>query len=133
MGGRDEPGHDAEDILMVLVQRKWLRFLGAALIVAIVVATLVPAGWQIRLGLHWLVEHFLAYSAVTAIFCLAWPRPMAVAAVLLPFAVLLEASQMLTPDRTPDPATALSAATGVAVAALLAELTLWLRRRGGKA
>ena len=94
------------------------------LLAAIAVATLVPADWQIRLGLHWLVEHFLSYFAVTAIFCLAWPRPMAVAAALLPVAVLLETAQGLTPDRTADPATALSAATGVAAAALLADLIL---------
>ena len=73
------------------------------LLVAIAVATLMPAGWQIRLGLHWLVEHFLAYFAVTSIFCLAWPRPMAVAAVLLPVAVLLETAQGLTPDRVRRP------------------------------
>ena len=99
------------------------------MLAAIAVATLVPAGWQIRLGLHWLVEHFLAYFAVTSIFCLAWPRPVAVAAVLLPVAVLLETAQGLTPDRTADPATALSAATGVAVAALLADLVLAFRKR----
>jgi hypothetical protein len=101
---------------------------GAALMAAIVFATLVPAGWQIRLGLHWLVEHFLAYFAVTSIFCLAWPRPMAVAAALLPLAVLLEAMQGLTPDRVPDLATTLSAATGVASAALLADLILTLQK-----
>ena len=103
---------------------KWLAVCGVVLLAAIAVATLVPAAWEIRLGLHWLVEHFLAYFAVTAIFCLAWPRPMALAAVLLPVAVLLETAQGLTPDRTADPATALSAATGVAVAALLADLVL---------
>jgi len=53
---------------------------------------------------------------------------MAVAAVLLPIAVLLEASQALTPDRTADLATALSAATGVASAALLADLVMRLKR-----
>ena len=100
-----------------------------ALLAAIAVATVVPVEWQIRLGLHWLVEHFLAYFAVTAMFCLAWPRPMAIAAVLLPVAVLLETAQGLTPDRVPDPATALSAATGVAVAALLADLALALGKR----
>ena len=99
-----------------------------ALLAAIAVATVIPAEWQIRLGLHWLVEHFLAYFAVTAMFCLAWPRPMAIAAVLLPVAVLLETAQGLTPDRVPDPATALSAATGVA-AALLADLVLALGKR----
>ncbi len=102
---------------------------GVVLLAVIAVATLVPSDWQLRLGLHWLVEHFLAYFAVTAIFCLAWPRPMAVAAVLLPVAVLLETAQGLTPDRTADPATALSAATGVAVAALLADLALALGKR----
>ena len=99
-------------------------FAGASLFAAIAAATLVPAGWQMRLGLHWLIEHFLAYFVLTTMFCLAWRRPMAVAAVLLPVAILLEASQGLTPDRTADAATALSAATGVAVAALLTDLVI---------
>ena len=117
---------------MLPVNSKWLFLLGAALLVIIVMATFMPAGWQIRLGLHWLVEHFLAYFVVVAVFCLAWPRPMQVAAVLLPVAVLLEAAQGLTLDRTPDPATALSAATGVSLAALLADLVLTLRQRRKK-
>lgn len=54
---------------------------------------------------------------------------MTVAAVLLPVAVVLETAQELTSDRTADPATALSAATGVAVAALLADLALALCKR----
>jgi hypothetical protein len=108
---------------------RWIAAGGLALLVAIAVATLVPAAWQIRFGLHWLVEHFLAYFVVTTMFCLAWPRPMAVAAVLLPVSVLLETAQGLTPDRTADPATALSAATGVAVAALLADLVLAVGKR----
>lgn len=111
--------------------RRWIALvLGAALLAAIAIATFVPAGMQIRLGLHWLVEHFLAYFTVTAIFCLAWPRPMTVAAVLVPLAILLETAQGLTPDRVPDAATALFAATGVAVAALLADLIITLRGRG---
>jgi VanZ family protein len=109
---------------------KWLWLLAMAMLAAIAVATLIPAGMQIRLGLHWLVEHFLAYFAVTALFCLAWPRPMAVAAVLLPVAILLEMAQGLTPDRVPDAATALSAVTGVAVAALVVDLVIALRGRG---
>ena len=113
----------------MVARTRWIALGGVAMLVAIVFATLMPAGWQVRLGLHWLVEHFLAYFAVTAIFCLAWPRPMAVAAVLIPFALLLEALQGLTPDRMADFPTALSAATGVAVAALLADLAIWLRKR----
>ena len=112
-----------------LPSSRLIALAGAALLAASVVASLVPAGWQVRLGLHWLVDHFLAYFAVSALLCLAWPRPMVVAAVLIPFAVLLEALQGLTPDRVPDLATTLSAATGVAVAALLAELAITLRKR----
>ena len=49
--------------------------------------------------------------------------------MLLPVAVLLETAQGLTADRTADPATALSAATGVAAAALLAEAEAEGKRR----
>jgi hypothetical protein len=54
---------------------------------------------------------------------------MRVAAAMLPLALLIEAAQTLTPDRTADPATALMAAAGVAVAALLADLVIALRKR----
>ena len=108
---------------------RWFAIAGAVLLVAIAVATLIPAAWQVRTGLHWLLEHFLAYFAVTAIFCLALPRPMAVAAVLISFALLLEALQGLTPDRVADFPTALFAAAGVASAALLADLAIALRKR----
>ena len=110
-----------------------LAVVGAALLTAIAVATLIPVGWQVRLGLHWLVEHFLAFFTPTLVFCLAWKRPMAVAAVLLPVAVLMESLQALTPDRTADLATALFAATGVASAALLADIVMRLRRPRGSA
>jgi VanZ family protein len=118
-----------------MANKNWLWLVGGVLLAGIVYAALGPVDWQVRLGLHWLVEHFVVYFAVTTAFCLAWPRPMAVAAVLLPFAVALEAAQMLTPDRVPDFATALSAATGIAVAALLADfvLTPGKRRRSAAA
>ena len=102
----------------------------AILLVAIVADSLVPVDWQVRLGLHWLTEHFLAYFALTSIVCLAWPRPMVVAAWLVPFAVLLEALQGLTANRVPDLPTALFGAAGVASAALLADLAWW--RKGGR-
>ncbi len=107
---------------------RWVALTGAALIAAIVVATLMPAGCQIRLGLHWLVEHFLAYFAATSIFCLAWPRPFIVAGVMMAFAALLEALQGLTPDRTPDLPTALSAAAGALTAGMLAKLVISARK-----
>jgi VanZ family protein len=105
-------------------------FAGVALLAAIVVATFVPAAWQVRLGLHWLLEHFLAYFTLTLVFSIATRRPMAVAAVLLPVAIILETLQALTADRVADAATALFAAAGVASAALLADGVMAL---GGKA
>ncbi|HUU67324.1 MAG TPA: hypothetical protein VMW57_08620 [Methyloceanibacter sp.] len=114
-------------------RRPWLLLLIAVLLAAIVFAALAPPGWQIRLGLHWLVEHFIAFFGLTALACLAFARPLLVAAVLLPFAVGLEMAQVLTPDRTADPATALSAAAGVAVAALVADAVLTVRKKRRKA
>jgi VanZ family protein len=108
---------------------KVLLIAGAVLLAAIAAAALVPAGWQLRLGLHWLAEHFLAFFTLTAIFCLASRRPMTVAALLLPVALLIEAAQALTPDRTADAVTALFAAAGVASAALSADLVLTLRKQ----
>ena len=105
-------------------------FARAALLAAIVVATFVPAAWQVRLGLHWLLEHFLAYFTLTLVFSIATRRPITVAAVLLPVAIVLETLQALTADRVADVATALFAAAGVASAALLADLVMAL---GGKA
>lgn len=109
-------------------RKKWLAIVGGVLVACIIVATVIPVGWQIRPGLHWLVEHFIAFFTTTLVFCFVWPRPMKVAAVMLPFALLVEAAQALTPDRTADVATALIAAAGVASAALLADLVLYLRR-----
>lgn len=107
----------------------WLILL--ALGAAIVFATLGPEALQVRLGLHWLIEHFLVFFVLTVLGCFLWPRPMLVAAVLLPIAVGLEMAQGLTPDRTPDPATALVAAGAVALAALLADgVLVWWKNRG---
>ena len=107
--------------------KTWLWWLFASLIVVIVYGALGPEDWQLRLGIHWLVEHFLVFFVLTALACLIWPRPMVVAAVMLPVAVGLEAAQGLTPDRTPDIGTALAAAAAVALAALLADIALRAR------
>jgi hypothetical protein len=106
---------------------RWTAFAGVVLFAAIVVATFVPAAWQVRLGLHWLLEHFLAYFTVTLVFSIATRRPMAVASVLLPLAIILETLQVLTADRVADAVTALFAAAGVASAALLADLGIALQ------
>ena len=111
--------------------RPWSWLLLAALGAAIVFATLAPATWQLRLGLHWLLEHFLAFFALTVVACFVFSRPLAVAVVLLPLAVALEVAQALTPDRTADLATALIAAAAVLSGALLAAVVLAVRKRRG--
>lgn len=115
---------------MARLHKRWSWLLLAFLGAGIVYATLGPEDWQIRLGLHWLIEHFVVFFALTMLACVATGRPMCVAAILVPLSVGLEAAQGLTPDRTADIATALVAAAGVALAALLADAMLaWRKRR----
>jgi hypothetical protein len=104
-------------------------YLGTAVVAIIAVASLGPADMQIRTGLHWLVEHFLAFSGAALILCLAWPRPVIVAGALMALSALLETLQGLTPDRVPDLPTALSGAGGALAGALAASLTLYAARR----
>ena len=104
-------------------------FCGAILIAAIAADSLVPVAWQVRLGLHWLVEHFLAYFTVTMIFCLALPRPFVVAGMLMVLPAIMEALQSLTADRIPDLPTALSGAAGAWSGAIMANLLLRVLRR----
>jgi hypothetical protein len=87
-------------------------FCGAILIAAIAADSLVPVAWQLRTGLHWLIEHFLAYFAVTIIFSLALQRPFIVAGLVMVLARLMEALQGLSPDRIPYLPTALSGGPG---------------------
>ena len=101
---------------------RWVAIAGAVLLVAVAADSLVPVRLQVRIGLHWLIEHFLAYFVVTLVFCLAWPKPFAVAACLIVVAGVMEALQGLTADRIPDLATAFCGAAGVLTAALLASL-----------
>ena len=79
----------------------------------------MPAEWVPRPGFHWMIEHFVGYFALTLIVCIAWPRPVPVAAVLMLLAGVLEALQGATADRTPDMLSAISGAVGVLTAALL--------------
>lgn len=98
----------------------------AGALAAVAVDSLIPTPWAFRLGLNWLVEHFIAYFTVTALVCIAWPRPLAAAASLMALAGTLEALQGLTLDRTPDLLTAMSGSAGVISAASLAWLVLYV-------
>jgi VanZ family protein len=104
---------------------RWIRLSGVLALALIIVASLMaPAKLQqLRTG-HWAVEHFLAYFATTLIVCLGWRRPFVVAGAFMAIAALLEALQGLTPNRVPDLLSAVSGASGVLAAALLANLGL---------
>jgi hypothetical protein len=98
----------------------------------LVVASLIPAKWQIlRTGLGWESDHFIGFFVATLIVCLAWPRPFVVAGVLMAGAALLEGLQALTPDRVPNLVAALCGVGGALAAGLLAEV--FIRARGRRA
>ena len=56
-----------------------------------------PARWQPRSGLGWELDHFAGYFVITAMCCLAWPRPLLIGGILVAFAVLLEGLQAFMP------------------------------------
>ena len=99
--------------------RGWGVLCGAVALGLIALATLMPTDWVPRPGLHWLIEHFVGYFALTIIACVAWPRPVPVAGILMVLAGVLEALQGATVDRTPDMLSAVSGAAGVLAAAVL--------------
>lgn len=115
--------------MRVRVESKWLLLGGVVLVVAIAYASLFPADWQIRTGLHWLVEHFLLFFAAAFVLCLAWPRRVMVAGSLITLSATLEALQGLTPDRVPDLATTLSGAGGAIGGVLLSLVFVRVRER----
>ncbi len=104
------------------------RFFGVAAMVLLVYAALGPAKWQLRFGLGPLIEHTMALFAITSIACAAWPRPIVVGGAFMLAAPLLEIMQGLTPDRVPDLPTAACGAGGALAAALLAELSMRVRK-----
>jgi len=104
------------------------RCCSLAAIALLVFAALGPAAWQVRTGLGWQVDHFLAYFVVTPIFCLAWRRPFVVGGALMVIGALLEGLQAFTPDRMPSLVAAFWGASGALAAALIAELFIRAQR-----
>ena len=101
-------------------------------VTALVLLTFValgPATWQPRSGIGWEIDHFVGYFVFTLMFCLAWPRPLAVGGALVVFALVLENLQSFLPDRSSYFVAALYSAAGVLAGALLAELFIRARRR----
>ena len=105
------------------------KVFSVAAMALLVFVALGPATWQPRSGLGFELDHFAGYFVFTLMFCLAWPRPLAVGGVLVVFALVLENLQSFLPDRSSYFVAALYSAAGVLAAALLAELFIRGRRR----
>jgi hypothetical protein len=105
-----------------------IRFCSVAAVALLVFAALGPAEWQLRTGLGFQIEHFLAFFGVTSIVCLAWPRPFVVGGAFMAVSPLLEGLQDLTPDRIPNLEAAFWGTAGALAAALLAELLIRARK-----
>jgi VanZ family protein len=103
------------------------KFCSVAALALLVCAALGPANWVPRSGLGWQFDHFFGYLAITCLICFAWPRPFWVGGALMTAAVLLEALQAFTPDRTADLVAACCGAGGALTAALVAELFIFIR------
>ena len=97
-------------------------------IILVTIFALGPGAWQPRTGLGWGFDHFFGYFVITAVCCLAWPRPLVVGLVLMVFSAALEGLQAFTPDRSANLLAALSGSCGALTAALVAELFIRARR-----
>ena len=106
-----------------------LKVCSVAALVVLAFVALGPAKLVPRSGLGWEIDHFISYFAFTWMFCLAWPRPFVVGAILTALAVLLEGLQAFTPDRTPDLLSAFISAGGVLSVVLNDDLFIRAPRR----
>jgi cytochrome c oxidase assembly factor CtaG len=101
---------------------------------AIAAATLSPLGLRPRLSMTSVsIEHVTAYTAIGALFALAYPKQIWLAAIVVLVAVFaFEWVQTLTPDRHGRLMDALQKAGGSAIGLGLGWLCLnvpWLRSR----
>ena len=105
-----------------------LKVCSVAALVVLVFFALGPAKWTPRSGLGFEFDHFVGYFFFTLLFCLAWPRPLAVGGALAVLAFVLENLQSFLPDRSSYFVAALYSAGGVLAATLLAELFIRARK-----
>ena len=83
-----------------------------------------------RSGLGFEFDHFVGYFFFTLLFCLAWPRPLAVGGALAVLAVVLENLQSFLPGRSSYFVAALYSAGGV-VGRRCCLLSFSFEHRGG--
>ncbi len=108
--------------------RAGAKICGVAAVATLAFIALCPADWVPRTNLGFELDHFLAFFVVTLMVCFAWPRPLLVGGALVIVGVLLEALQLLTPDRSANVLGAFYSAAGAFAAALIAEV--YIRVRG---
>jgi hypothetical protein len=112
--------------------RAGAKVCGVAAVLLLAFIALCPADWVPRTNLGFELDHFLAFFLVTSLVCIAWPRPFVVGGALMVVGGLLEALQLLTPDRSANVLGAFYSALGAFSAALIAELYIRARRPGGQ-
>ena len=111
------------------MNRTALKVFSVTSLALLTFVALGPAEWQPRSGFGWEIDHFVGYFAFTILFCIAWPRPLAVGAFLIVFAVALELLQGLMPDRSSYYVAAIYSACGVTSGAVLAQCLMWSFKR----
>ena len=89
-----------------------IKICSVAAFVLLAIVALGPSKLVPRTGLGWELDHFVAYFALTLMFCLVWPRPLVVGTAFVVLAAVLEGLQAFTPDRTPDLDSVLFSAAG---------------------
>ena len=102
--------------------RAGAKVCSGVIMVLLLIAALGPAKWAPRTKLGWQFDHFIGYFGITLFFCVAWPRPFVVGAIVMAVAASLEGLQALTPDRSANLEAALWGAGGALAAALVAQL-----------
>jgi VanZ family protein len=111
-----------------MTRKSVLKACCLVVLIVLVFTGLGPPKWQPRSGLGWQIDHFVGYFVLTLIFCGVWARPLIVAGALVVFAVVLEALQALTTDRSSNAEAAFYSACGVLVGALIAYASMWVWR-----
>jgi hypothetical protein len=126
---RSQFGQSAPDtIFLEMTFNRIAKFCSVIILVLLVVATLGPASWAPRSPFGWQIDHIVGYFVITSIVFVAWPRPFVVGGALIVAAVLLEALQALTPDRSANLIAACCSAGGVLSATLFAVCVIRARR-----
>jgi VanZ family protein len=106
-----------------------IKICSVAAFVLLAIVALGPSKLVPRTGLGWELDHFVAYFALTLMFCLVWPRPLVVGTAFVVLAAVLEGLQAFTPDRTPDLDSVLFSAAGTVSVVFNGDLFIRAPRR----